>query len=199
MLCSLAVFPLWEVGGWGLGMTVLVMVVTMVVMIVVLVLVLVLVLKIARKGANERKDACKMDISTTRGCAFGEIAVVAVRGIVWCAVGATCGSIYGGLLPDDCVPRRGPGTAKGFSMACFVCAAWFRSASCMSDGALRRSALCASDEGWKRAWLRAVGMALVSREGASALGGREMVLVLVLSLALGWQRHFDGQPSDGGL
>ena len=58
------------------------------------------------------------------------------------------------------------------------------------------SALCASDEGWKRAWgLRAVGIALVSREGASALGGREMVL----ELALGWQRHFDGQPSDGGL
>jgi len=38
-------------------------------------------------------------------------------------------------------------------------------------------------------------MALVSRGRASALGGREMVLML----ALGWQRHFDGQPSDGGL
>lgn len=44
-----------------------------------------------------------------------------------------------------------------------------------------------------------MGMTLVSREGASALGGREMVLVLVLWLALGWRRHFDGQPSDGGL
>ena len=58
--------------------------------------------------------------------------------------------------------------------------------------------------GLKRAWgLRAVGMTLVSREGASALGGREVVLVLVLGLvlwlALGWRRHFDGQPSDGGL
>jgi hypothetical protein len=48
-------------------------------------------------------------------------------------------------------------------------------------------------------------MTLVSHEGASALGGREMVLVLVLVLALvlwlalGWRRHFDGQPSDGGL
>lgn len=138
MLCSLAVFPLWEVRGWGLGMMVLVVLMMMVVMmvvvmIVVLMLVLVLVLVLG-KGTNERKDACEKDISTTRGCAFGEIAVIAVRGVVWCAVGATCGSIYSGLLPDVCVPRRGPGRAKGFSMACFVCAAWFQSASCMCDG-----------------------------------------------------------------
>ena len=129
MLCSLAVFPLWEVRGWGLGMVLVVlmvvvvmMVVMVVVMIVVLMLVLVLVLVLG-KGTNKRKDACEKDISTTRGCAFGEIAVIAVRGVVWCAVGATCGSIYSGLLPDACVPRRGPGTAKEFSMACFVCAA----------------------------------------------------------------------------
>ena len=140
VLCSLAVFPLWEVRGWGLGMMVLVVLMMMVVMMVVVmivvlmpVLVLVLVLVLG-KGTNERRDACEKDISTTRGCALGEIAVIAVRGIVWCAVGATCGSIYGGLLPDACVPRRGPGTAKEFSMACFVCAAWFQSASCMCDG-----------------------------------------------------------------
>lgn len=68
-----------------MGMMVLVVMMMMmavmmvVVMIVVLMLVLVLVLG---KGANERKDACEKDISTTRGCAFGEIAVAAVRGIV---------------------------------------------------------------------------------------------------------------------
>ena len=33
-------------------------------------------------GANERKDACEKDILTTLGRAFGEIAVVAVHGIV---------------------------------------------------------------------------------------------------------------------
>ena len=68
------------------------------------------------------------------------------------------------------------------------------------EWALGRVRIVRFRRGLKQAWgLRAVGMALVSREGPSALSGREMVLVLVLSLALGWQRHFDGQPSDGGL
>ena len=66
------------------------------------------------------------------------------------------------------------------------------------EWALRQVRIVRFRRGLKRAWkLRAVGMTLVSREGASALGGREMVLVLWL--ALGWRRHFDGQPSDGGL
>jgi len=111
------VFPLWEVGGWGLGMmvlmVVLMMVVVMMVMVMIVVLVLVLVLGLLGKRANERKNACEKDISTTWGCAFGEIAVVAVRGIFWCAVGATCGLIYGGLLPDACVPRCGPRQRRG--------------------------------------------------------------------------------------
>lgn len=78
---------LWEIGDWGLGMMALVVVLMivvmmMVVMIVVLVLVLMLVLGLLGKGANERKDACEKDTSTTWGCAFGEIAVVAARGVV---------------------------------------------------------------------------------------------------------------------
>ena len=66
------------------------------------------------------------------------------------------------------------------------------------EWALRQVRIVRFRRGLERAWeLRAVGMTLVSREGASALGGREMVVVLWL--ALGWRRHFDGQPSDGGL
>ena len=86
-------FPLWDVGDWGLGIMVLVVVLMILVMMVVvmtvvlvlvlvLMLVLMLVLGLLGKGANERKDACEKDISTTRGCAFGETAVVAVRGVV---------------------------------------------------------------------------------------------------------------------
>ena len=82
MLCFM-----WEIGDWGLGMTafvvvLMIVVMMMVVMIVVLVLVLMLVLGLLGKGANERKDACEKGISTTRGCAFGEIAIVAARGVV---------------------------------------------------------------------------------------------------------------------
>lgn len=73
-------------------------------------------------------------------------------------------------------------------------------AVCAMEWALRQVRIVRFRRGLKRTWgLRAVGMTLVNREGASALGGREMVLVLVLWLALGWRRHFDGQPSDGGL
>lgn len=60
----------------------MIVVMMVVAMIVVLVLVLMLVLGLLGKGANERKDACEKGISTTRGCVFGEIAVVAARGVV---------------------------------------------------------------------------------------------------------------------
>ena len=151
MLCFL-----WEIGDWGFDMTALVVVLMIVVMMVVvmivvlvLVLMLMLVLGLLGKGANERKDVCEKGISTTWGCAFGEIAVVAARGVVlvrdWGYLRFNLWWAASRRLRSSTRARDGEGVQQGvLRLCCMVpvcelCVRW--------SGRSGGSVLCASDEG----------------------------------------------------